>query len=85
MEAVREYGTNILSFEVATRARRWDIIGCYLAPDDAEMIERVVTVLGDRPKVTALIVAGGPNTDLGDAESNRRGSDIAAAMTEAGV
>ena len=34
VEAVREYGPNVLSFEVATGARRWYIIGCYLAPDD---------------------------------------------------
>ena len=85
MEAVREYGPNVFSFEVATGAWRWYIIGCYLAPNDAETIERVVTALGDRPKGTTLIVTGDLNTDLGDAESDRRGSDIAAAMTEAGV
>ena len=39
----------------------------------------------DRPTGTALIVVGDLNTDLGDAESNRRGSEISAAMTEAGV
>ena len=32
VEAVREYGPNVLSFEVATGAQRWYIIGCYLAP-----------------------------------------------------
>ena len=85
MEAVREYGPNVLRFKVATGARRWYIIGCYLAPDDAEKIEWVVTALGDRPKGTALIVAGDLNTDLGDAESNRRGLVILATMTEAGV
>ena len=85
VETVREYRPNVLSFEVATGARRWYIIGYYLAPDDAETIERVVTALGDIPKGTALIVVGDLNTDLGDAESDRRGSEIAAAMTEAGV
>ena len=85
VEAVWEYGPNVLSFEVATGARRWYIIGCYLAPDDAETIEQVVTALGDRPKGTALIVVGDLSTDLGDTENNRRGSEIAAAMTEAGV
>ena len=66
-------------------ARWWYIIVCYLAPDDSETIERVFAALGDRPKGTALIVAGGLNTDLGDAENDRRGLEIAAAMTEAGV
>ena len=41
--------------------------------------------LGDRPKGTALIVVGDLNTDLGDVENDRRGSEIAAAMAEAGV
>ena len=38
VEAVREYGPNVLNFEVATGVRRWYIIGCYLAPNDAETI-----------------------------------------------
>ena len=46
VEAVRKYGPNVLSFKVATEARWWYIIGCYLAPDGAEMIERVVAALG---------------------------------------
>ena len=41
--------------------------------------------LGDQLKVTALLVAGDLNTDLGDPENDRRGTEIAAAMTEAGV
>ena len=32
VEAVREYGPNVMSFEVATGARRWYIIGYYLSP-----------------------------------------------------
>ena len=56
VEVVLEYGPNVLSFEVATGARRWYIIGCYLAPNNAETIELVVTALGDRPRGTALIV-----------------------------
>ena len=65
--------------------RRWYIIGCYLAPDDARTIERVVTALGDQPRGTALIVAGDFNTDLGDMACDRRGTEIAAAITEAGL
>ena len=64
VEAVREYGPNVMSFELATGARRWYIIGCYLAPDDTSTIERVVAALKDRPKGTALVVVGDLNTDL---------------------
>ena len=42
VEAVREYGSNVLSFELVTGELRWYIIGCYLTPDDTLMIERVV-------------------------------------------
>ena len=72
VEAVREYGPDVLSFEVATGGRRWYIIGCYLAPDDARTIERVVTALGDQPCGTALLVAGDFNTDLGETASEGR-------------
>ena len=73
VEAVWEYRPNVLSSKVATGAQRWYIIGCYLAPDDADTIDCVVTALGYRPKGTALIVAGDLNTDLEDSESDRRG------------
>ena len=62
VEEVRPYGPNVISFEVVTGRRRWYIIGCYLAPDDARTIERVVTALGDQPGGTALVVAGDLNT-----------------------
>ena len=32
VDAVREYGPNVLIFEVETGEQRWYIIGCYLAP-----------------------------------------------------
>ena len=85
VEAVRDYGPNVLSFEVATGGRRWYIIRCYLAPEDDRTIERVVTALGDQPRGTALLVAGDFNTDLGETTSDGRGTEIAAALTEAGV
>ena len=65
--------------------RRWYIIRRYLAPDNARTIERVVMALGDQPRGTALLVVGDFNTDLGDTASNGRGTEIAAALTEAGV
>ena len=65
VEEVRQYGPNVLSVEVVSGRRRWYIVGCYIAPDDAQTIERVVTALGDQPAGTALVVAGELNTDLG--------------------
>ena len=85
VEEVRPYGPNAMSFEVVTGRRRWYIIGCYLAPDNARTIEQVVTALGEQPQGTALIVGGDLNTDLGDMACNGRGAEIAAAITEAGL
>ena len=85
MEAVRQYGPNVMSFELAMGARWWFIIGCYLAPDNTSTIERVVGALKERPKGTALVVVGDLNTALEDPENDRRGTEIALAMTAAGV
>ena len=85
MEAVRQFGPNLVSFQLATRARRWYIIGCYLAPDETLTIENVVTALKERPQGTALIVAGDLNTTLADPENDSRGTEIAAKLTEVGL
>ena len=85
MEAVRQFGTNVMSIQLATGARRWYIIGCYLAPDNTLTIESVVAALKERPKGTALLVAGDLNTALEDPENDRRGTEISAALTEAGM
>ena len=74
VEAVRQFGPNVVSFQLATGARRWYIIGCYLAPDYTSTIESVVAALKERPRVTALIVAGVLNTTLSDPEKNGRGT-----------
>ena len=84
VKEVREYGPNVISFEVATGGRRWYIIGCYLAPDNARTIEWVVTAMGDQPHGTALVVAGDFNTDLGETASDGIGTEIVAALTEGG-
>ena len=85
VEEVRNYGPNIISFEVVTGRRRWYIIRCYIAPDDARTTKRVVKSLGDQPQATALIVAGDFNTNLGEMASDGRGTEITAAITEAGL
>ena len=60
-------------------------MGCYIAPDDAQTIERVVKALKDKPPGSALVVAGDLNTDLGEVDGDRGGTEISAALTEAGL
>ena len=58
LEAVRQFGLNVVSFHLATGARQWYIIGCYLAPDKTSTIERMIAALKERPRGTALLMAG---------------------------
>ena len=45
VEAVQKFGPNVIGFELATGARQWYIVGCYLAPHDTSTIERVIEAL----------------------------------------
>ena len=84
-EAVRQFGPNVVGFQLTTGARWWYIIGCYLAPDGTLTIESVVATIKERPWGTELMVTGDLNTTLSDLENGRRGTEIAAALTEAGL
>ena len=57
----------------------------YRNPDDTSTIESVVAALKERPRGTALILAGDLNTTLADPENDMRGTEIAAVPTEAGI
>ena len=59
-----QFGLNAVGFQMATGARRWYIIGCYLSPDDTSTIESVVAALKEQPRGAALMVAGYLNTTL---------------------
>ena len=85
VEAVRQFGFNVVGFQLAMGARRWYIIGCYLTPDNTSTIESVVVALKERPRGAVLLVAGDLNTMLTEPENDRRGTDIAAALTEGGL
>ena len=85
VEAVRQFGPNVVGFQLATGARRWYIIGCYLATDDTLTIESIVAALKEWPQGAALLVAGDINTTLTELENDRKGTEIAAALTEEGL
>ena len=58
MEAVRKFGPNVISFQLATGAWKWYMVGCYLAPDGTSTMERVAEALRSRPRGAELLVAG---------------------------
>ena len=71
---MRQFGANVVGFQLVTGARRWFIIGCYLAPDNTLTIKSVVAALKERPRGTALIVAEDLNTTFSDPKNDRRGT-----------
>ena len=66
VEAVQNFGQNVIGFQLATGARRWYIVGFSLAPDNTSTIERVVEAIRERPKGAELLVARDLNINLAD-------------------
>ena len=64
VEAIQHFGPNVVRFYLAPEERRCYTIGCYLSPDDASMVESVVTDLRELPQGDKLLVTGGFNSDL---------------------
>ena len=85
VEAVQTFVPNIVSFQMATGARRWYIVGCCLTPDNTLTIESVVAELKDLSMGAKLLVAGDFNANIVEPEGDRRGEDIAAAMATEGL
>ena len=85
VEAVERFGTNVLGFQVATGERRWYIVGAYIAPEDEETMEKVVTAIGRKPRGAELMVAGNFNANIKAPEGNRRAENIASDIATAGL
>ena len=64
IEAHQKHFANTVSSQLELGRQRRFISGCYLAPDDASNIQRVVTAIGHRPCGDEMMVAGDFNMDL---------------------
>ena len=84
-EAVRKYGPKLIGLQLATGARQWFIVGCYLAPDNTSTIERVVEALRDQFKGAELLVAGDLNINLAAPEGDRREEYIVTTIATEGL
>ena len=85
VEAVEKFGPNVLGLQLATRARRWYIVGMYIAPEDTEMMERVVEAIRKNPRGAELMVAGDLNADIVAPEGDRRAENIVTELATAGL
>ena len=73
VEAVQNFGPNVVGFHMEMGEWWWYIVGCYLAPDDTSMIESVVAALKEWPRGAELLVAGDFNMKLLEPEGDQRG------------
>ena len=80
VEEVQQFRPNVIGFQLAPGARRWYIVGCYLAPNDSLTIERFVEALREIPKGAELLVAGDLNINFVALEGDRREEYIAATL-----
>ena len=68
VEAVQQFGPNVVGFQLETGEGRWYILGCYLAPDNTSTIETVVAALKKHPRGAKILVAGDFNVNLSKPE-----------------
>ena len=85
VEAVEKFGPNVIGFQLVTGARRWYIVGVYLAPDSTETMERVTKALRSRPRRAELLVAGDFNADLATPEGDSRAEAIETSLATEGL
>ena len=85
MEALQTYRVKVVSFQLASGYRRWFIVRCYLAPDDASTIGDVIAAIVQRPQGAALLMVGDFNTDLAAPEGREWDKGITADMVEEGL
>ena len=84
IEAHQKHCTNIVSSQLALGRQRRFISGCYLAPDDASNIDRVVTAIGHHPCGAEMMVAVDFNMNLTALEGNVHEKGITTAMVASG-
>ena len=59
---------NVISFQMVTGRRRWNVIGCYIAPINASIIEVVAATIRDQPYGAKLLMSGDLNANLQEPE-----------------
>ena len=73
IEEFHLHGPNIISFQLMTGRQRWNVMGCYIAPNDASTIEDVTADIRYLPCMAELLMAGNLNANLAEPEGTPRG------------
>ena len=85
VEVVEKFVPNVIGFQLTTGARRWYIVGVYLAPEDTTTMERVSEAIWSKPRGAELLVTGNFNVDLAAPEGGWRAENIATALATEGL
>ena len=85
VEAIHQFGANVISCQLATGERRWYIVGYDLAPRGGKTIRDVDPAMAEKPSGAELIVAGDLNVELGKTGIKGREEEITGAVASTGL
>ena len=85
VEAIQKFGFNVAVFQLDMEERPWNIVVCYLAPDDTLTIKSVLAAINELPRGAKLMVVGDLNTNLSEPEGDRRVEEILATLATDGI
>ena len=85
VEAIRQFGANVIPCQLATGERQLYIVVCYLAPGDRAKIQDVKAKMSERLWGVELIAAGDLNIDLERTGGWGRDKEIATVVATAGL
>ena len=84
VEAIRQFGANVILCQLATGERRWYIVGSYLVTGDRTTTRDVEAAMAEKPRGEELIVAGDLNAELGKEGGRGRDEEIMSAVAMTG-
>ena len=79
------HGPNVVSFQLVMGRRQWHVVGCYIYPSDASIIEDVAAAIRSQPYGDELLVAGDLNSNLLELEGTPRGEAITDKLAASGL
>ena len=85
VEALHQFGTDVVRFHLVLGGRKWYILVCYLAPYNASTIERVVNSIGQIPCGTELLISGNFIAYLAGPGGSERYKDVLVALATVGL
>ena len=72
VEAIQQFGPNVVRLQLAKGYWKCSIIRCYLSPNKTSMIKNVVTALKERPRESGMLTTGDFSANLDHPEGERR-------------